>query len=821
MKNYDNIERDAAFLRANIETNEERIRLPDSLREDSIADLVSGKKQKRNKKVMIRRFVGVAAAACVALGIFTALDYGVYAPKQLPMTEDKGIAYAQSYDDIVAIVKDYAKYKKAEEAKYTFRSFNSASKAADADYAVPEMAAGAMLPEYGAVSDGTNSGVDAYPAESATMAAGAAAENASAAPAASAPSADNERAEETSYVTTAGGVDFAETNTRVEGIGEADRFKTDGEYLYVASYNSIIGMFKAEADGTLTLTGTVDCQYDVMKGGDPRYGGANLQEIYVSGDRLYAMVDHWSCDDDWRNNKTVSGVMVYDIADRAAPQLIREYWQDGTYLSSRVVGNSLLTISNYYIDSNAETYTADNVIPGTYDRADGEKCLVGATDIAVVNTAKPDSYVVVTKADLSDLSKTPETAVLFGGGCQVYCTADTLYIYNTEYNWSTAVTDMVWRSAVSVAADETKTTVLSFDITAPKPAYKAKGTVEGYLLNSWSLDAYNGYLRLAATKNDENVVYVLNDKLEQVGELKGIAPGEIIKSVRFMGDTAYVVTFVQTDPLFVIDLSNPEKPEIKGEVKLPGFSSYLHPAGDGLLIGIGSGGTEDGIDGSAKISLFDVSDPTAPRELDSIIFENAWLQSDYKAFVTVKADGSFLIPLDLYNEFYEDDGVVYSSGFTNRTGAVRVAVRDGKLTELNRYLINEEEGFWCNCERALYIGDTVYAVSGQPFLASFDMASGDLLYKESFADYFEKLYREHNHPDGIDWESMTGVEVEPPVIFNGDETVMTTPAYNPEGNPAPAEEATTLAPGALPIDGASVPDTVPETAAATTEVPSR
>ena len=603
-------------------------------------------------------------------------------------------------------------------------------------------------------------------------------------------------------------MDFAETNTRVEGIGEADRVKTDGRYLYVASFNSIIGMFQAEADGTLTLTGTIDCQYDVLQGRDPSSGSANLLEFYVSGDRLYALTTLWTYEEDWRLSKNLCGTLVYDIADRAAPKLIREYWQDGTYLSSRVVGDSLLTVSNYYIDEYAQTYTVDNVIPGTYARADGEKCLVDAADIAVVNTAKPDSYVVVSKADLTDLERSPETAVLFGGGCEVYCTADTLYVYNTEYNWSTAFTDMVWRSAVSAPAEETKTTVLAFDITAPKPVFKAKGTVEGYLLNSWSLDAYNGYLRLAATKNEENAVYVLNENLEQVGELTGIAPGEIIKSVRFMGDTAYVVTFVQTDPLFVIDLSDPTKPVVKGEVKLPGFSSYLHPAGDGLLIGIGSGGTEDGIDGSAKISLFDVSDPAAPKEADHIIFENAWLTSEYKAFVTVKADGSFLIPLEIYANYYEDDGSVYYSGFSNYTGAVRVAVKDGKLVELNRYMINEEEPFWCNCDRALYIDDTVYAISGMPYLASFDMASGELLFKESYADYFEQLYREHSGADEIDWESETA----PPVVYNGGDVVMTSPAYDPNV-PETAVDYTTPEPDTAPIDGDGADGAVPGTTA--------
>ncbi|MBQ6119232.1 MAG: beta-propeller domain-containing protein, partial [Clostridia bacterium] len=647
MKQSDTIEKDAAFLRANIATNEERIKLPESLSEENIVDLVSGKKQKRNKKAIIKRFVGVAVAACVALGIFTALDYGVYAPKQLSVNDKTGLAYAENYDDIVAIVKDYAKYKKAEDARYGLRSFNGVGKSADV--AVEEIAEDSAI-SYGAM------------AESNTMAAAGAADDEYRYVDAEVP-AENGSAIETAS-TTAKGAYFAETNTREDGVGEADNYITDGEYLYVQTFNNFIAIFKAENDGTLTLTGEVDCAYDNGDCENPNQRSTNVTEFYVSGDRLIATVTYWTYNDDWTQDKTLCGVMVYDIADRANPVLLRSYFQDGYYTSSRTVGDSLILISNYYINDYVTTYTAENVIPGTYDRADGEKCLVSAGDIAVVNTAKPDSYVVVGKVDLSDLSKTPETTVLFGGGCEVYCTTDTLYVYNTEYNWSTAFTDMVWRSASSSDV-ETKTTVLSFDITGSKPAYKAQGTVEGYLLNSWSLDAYNGYLRLAVTRNDENAVVVLDGDLQPVGELTGIAPGEIIKSVRFMGDTAYVVTFVQTDPLFVIDLSDPAKPVVKGEVKLPGFSSYLHPVGDGLLLGIGSGGTEDGIDGSAKISLFDVSDPTAPKELDSIVIQDSYLNTDYKAFVTVKADGSFLIPLDIYTPYTMDDGANAYTEFKN------------------------------------------------------------------------------------------------------------------------------------------------------------
>ena len=804
MKQFDNIEKDAAFLRANIETNEERIKLPETLSEENIVDLVSGKKQKHNKKAIIKRFVGVAVAACVALGIFTVLDYGVYAPKQLSVNEKNGLAYAQSYDDIVSIVRDYAKYKRAEDAKAGLRgfSFNGFAKyAEDTAVADEEIAYGANY-EF---TDGTSI------EETATMAAAGVTDDYRyvGAQEAAAP------AENSTAASTVKGIDFAETNTREAGVGEADSCLTDGQYLYVLTHNGFIAIFRAESDGTVTLTGEVDCAYDNGDGEDYRHCNTNVTEFYVSGDRLIATVTYWSYGEDWSMEKNLSGVMVYDIADRENPALLRSYFQDGCYASSRTVGDSLILISNYYIDNYATTYTADNVIPGTYTDGCEEKCLVEAGDIAVVNTAKPDSYVVVGKIDLADLSKTPETAVLFGGGCEVYCTTDTLYVYNTEYNWSTAFTDMVWRSGASSGA-ETKTTVLSFDVTGEKPEFKAQGTVEGYLLNTWSLDAYNGYLRLAVTRNDENAVCVLNEALEPVGELTGIAPGEIIKSVRFMGDTAYVVTFVQTDPLFVIDLSDPANPVVRGEVKLPGFSSYLHPAGSGLLLGIGSGGTEDGIDGSAKISLFDVSDPTDPRELDSIVIRDSWLNTQYKAFVTVKADGSFLIPLDIYTPYTEDDGAYAYTEFKNYTGAIRVAVQNGRLVELNRYLIEETDGYWCGCERALYIGDTVYAVSGMPFVASFRMSTGEELFRVSMADYFERLYRERRGIDEYDWESMTAEE---PVVYNGAAVDDVDPAAPTEDYGDEMQTAVVYTTPAYDPAAGSEPDTVPETVPPQTAAP--
>ena len=141
------------------------------------------------------------------------------------------------------------------------------------------------------------------------------------------------------------------------------------------------------------------------------------------------------------------------------------------------------------------------------------------------------------------------------------------------------------------------------------------------------------------------MVYVLDKNMKIVGFLDGIAPGEQMKSARFLGNMLYLVTFMQTDPLFTVDLSDPAKPEIKGELKIPGFSEYLHPIGNGLVVGIGYGGTETGTDGTAKISLFDISDPAAPKELDNYTTSfPGYFITNHKAFVTID-DNTFAIPV--------------------------------------------------------------------------------------------------------------------------------------------------------------------------------
>ena len=293
-----------------------------------------------------------------------------------------------------------------------------------------------------------------------------------------------------------------------------------------------------------------------------------------------------------------------------------------------------------------------------------------------------------------------ERCAVFGGGAEIYCTSDALYVSRT-----------CWSSGYffrSIADADVVTNILSFDISGSAPVLTARGSVPGYLLNAFALDAYSGYLRAAVTYNDRNFVYVLDGNLETVGVSPALAEGEQIYGVRFSGNTAYVVTFYQTDPLFVLDLSDPAAPTLKGELKLPGFSSYLHPVGAGLMLGVGRGGDENGTDGSAKLSLFDVSDPQQPREAGSLILPDAWFNDDYKAFVDM-GDGSYLLPYDswTWQTVTDENGVEDYSG-TNECGVLRFYAENGALLELGRYLPAAELD---GGARATFIGGTVYLIA--------------------------------------------------------------------------------------------------------------
>jgi len=297
-----------------------------------------------------------------------------------------------------------------------------------------------------------------------------------------------------------------------------------------------------------------------------------------------------------------------------------------------------------------------------------------------------------------------------------------------------------------------KTVIHKIAISNDKLEYKTFGEVTGQVLNQFSMDENNGYFRIATTKNrtwsqfednnqeSYNNLYVLDENLKQVGAVERLAEGEQIYSVRFMQNRAYMVTFRQMDPLFVIDLSNPAKPKVLGKLKIPGYSDYLHPYDDTTLIGFGKDADESGRAKGLKLSLFDVSNVSDPKEIDTYIIGDAGSDSialhDHKAFlfsreksllvipVSIQESGVSIIELEPLTEFREE---VLSSRYPRLSfsGAAVFKVDKtgfelkGKIDHSDGGKVSQQD-YWRGynyydntVKRSLYIDDVLYTFSNQ------------------------------------------------------------------------------------------------------------
>lgn len=671
-RSENDIRKDADEIRASLP----EMHLPESLSAESVTDLVSGVEQKKPKKKIVRRILAGAVAAClVVTGLFV-LDAAVYAPVINP--KEGEIEYAQDYSELLSIIKDY---RKSENFKNRMSTMNGAK----------------IMDQAQTVVDADGVGVP-------------------------------ESVRESAYADAKNGSSYSRTNTRVEGIGEADIVKTDGKNLYIVK-GSTIYIVKLGSDGKPEKTSKIspldtladkDEKGELVDEVDSGFGVYHSRCIfvtnYVRGIYVYnsTLVVELCC---VRNKKIQTGIAVYDIGDTSAPKVKRVFMQDGSPISSRVAGNSIILVSNSVIYS--ETID-DGIIPRVSSGENGSDMkdeMVRSGDIAVANAANPEGFLIVSKTNLDTLESKPEATALLGGGSDIYCTDSTVYVATECYD---------------TKSEKTNTKLTSFDITGEKPQLKASGTVEGTMLDTFSMDEYNGYIRVAVTRSGDNCVYVLDADMKKVGALENIAPGETVRAVRFSGSTGYVVTFLQTDPLFVIDLSSPESPAIKGEVKLPGFSSYLHPVGKNLLLGVGVGGTEEGTDGSAKLSLFDVSDPSAPKEVDSFVMENADFNTEYKAFIEDSDPNTYLIPFNCWrysqNE-YEDN--ILSTDAKRSTGVVRISVENGKLVQKNIYEVTSiDDNGAAQFTRAAFVNNTLYGIDCYGLtgkIISFNKTTGETL----------------------------------------------------------------------------------------------
>ena len=473
--------------------------------------------------------------------------------------------------------------------------------------------------------------------------------------------------------------DYSQTNVRQEGVDEGDIVKTDGRYLYVVEDNGqTVDIVKADG-GNLEKSGSIELgkDYDIRE----IYLNTEKQKLVIVCERVVLYNDSFeaqtdSVEDDyvWEEQKTVA--ITYDIQDVSHPSEEGRVSQSGSYSSSRMAGGYLYLFSEYYVGGEI-----DKVEPRTYIPLINEKT-IEESSICLPQIAQGCMYEVITSINIENPDQVEDNKAIFSKGGQVYVSNHNIYFYETE--WSDF--------------DSSVTTIRKISYQNGQLEAKKQGSFKGYLNDSFSIDEYDGYLRVVTTFGDTNAVYVLDENLKVTGSIEDLAEDERIYSARFFGDTGYFVTFRETDPLFSVDLSDPENPKILGELKIPGFSEYLHFYGGDRLLGIGmSADEETGSAENVKLSMFDISDNTDVKEVAMYELEDVFgtdVSYDYKS---VLAD--------------PEKNLIGFAGYT--------------WSGENYYLFtyDEKDGFICKLEeeingntsrgtRGIYIQDTLYVIQG-------------------------------------------------------------------------------------------------------------
>lgn len=510
--------------------------------------------------------------------------------------------------------------------------------------------------------------------------------------------------------------DFSKTNVQVEGVDEADVVKTDGKYIYYLKNNK------------LTITDVSDNK-NLLSASTIEFPNREFypQELFLKDNKVVVIgttereVEKIVNNEEryYPNYKSYTVAKIYNVQDKTKPVEERNIEIEGSYLSSRMIGDNVYLISNKYIYAYLCKEYKINELDENYfkpeyiDTAVSEeaKCM-GFDCIYYIPEFEDTSYLNIAAFNITNNEPANITSYL-GAGNEIYASNANLYVTKVKYDYEKESSNY-----------DLNTEIYKFNLKDATCTFVKTGTVPGSVLNQFSMDEKDGYFRIATTnstswdsENNTNNLYVLNENLEIVGKVEGLAPGERIYSVRFMGNRAYMVTFVQTDPLFVIDLSDPINPTVLGELKIPGYSKYLHPYDETHLIGIGEDtkvvnygyGDQVTTDGM-KMSLFDVTDPSNPKEMYTIKIGEKGTYSEvlynHKALLFSKEKNIIAFPISITEDNYEvtfQGAIVY--GLSIEKGFELKGKISNTASNLDKYYGRN------NVERIIYIKDTLYTIS--------------------------------------------------------------------------------------------------------------
>ncbi|MEW5800540.1 MAG: beta-propeller domain-containing protein [bacterium] len=543
------------------------------------------------------------------------------------------------------------------------------------------------------------------------------------------------------------------TNVQVAGVDEADRIKNDGSYIYLVKGQSvrIVRVWPATGLSELPMIDFSDSSFT------PDY-------LYVDGNKLIVIGHEYRQDDTEDTviaNPRLSGpftgpsktliypyyyssatrVIIYDITERTRVREVRNLTFEADYLQSRRVDDTLYLIMNQYPHYPITENTPQAMIPAYTDstRSVKEEPVCDCDEVSYVPASSDSSYLMVIAIPINDPTKEIGGEIILGAGQNLYASPENLYIAQSSYTAA-----MIQEGSVPGPV----TLVYRFSLNDhDKISYSGQATVPGTIINQFAMDEKSAYFRIATTsrgnvRDEQNLsssnLYVLDKNMSQVGSIEGIAPGENIKSVRFMGDKAYLVTFLQVDPLFVISLTDPAKPKILGQLKVPGYSEYLHPYDENHLIGFGRDVDVSFDPAKAttplpstallgiQISLFDVTDVEHPALLHKEIIgyrnTDSELLRDHKALLFSKEKNLMAFPATATRKIanpaspYLDYEYIFqgayfynldlTSGFEQKAAITHYDDSDQAVEKAGYFFGGEND-----IRRIIYIGDYFYTIS--------------------------------------------------------------------------------------------------------------
>lgn len=591
------------------------------------------------------------------------------------------------------------------------------------------------------------------------------------------------------------GVDYSGTNNQEAGVDEADFVKTDGYYIYVLNSDQLMILGVPEF-GMLVEGASVQIEGypNQMLLSKEISGGKAIRVVVFS--TIYTndilerhpmaeFIKNGSDDHGYYPSTILTKLTMIDLTGPDAPLVIRELYLEGSYQTARKVKSSIHMVAYSWMDVAGLRYwpelpdeyyrldpedprrdqiwneaieeaiqyndeliaqlTLENLVPMIYEVSnDGEVIEYdftqqGCTNFIIAEDGVSRGFTSIFSLDLLSEKFSFEADHIVSNWSIIYASTDTLLIAEPAQDWWWYWDNDEYQEA---------TNIHRFSIHSPgKAEYRGSGRVDGTVHNQFSLSEYKDFIRVATTTGQwnrwwienppalENHVYVLagNDRLTVVGQIDGIAVGEQIWAARFIEERGYLVTFRNIDPLWTIDLSDPTNPTIMGELEVPGVSTYIHPLGDVHLLTIGLGGDDQGLDGSIKVSLFDVTDFNEPVITDNLTLTategegwTSWGSSEatyeHKAFQYWNAKKMLAVPLSTNRYIYSGYGYVYE--YISRLMLISVDIANGFSiygnVDHSIFYNSDPSNYWCyqDIRRSIFMGDYLYAISDRGITAN-------------------------------------------------------------------------------------------------------